>query len=123
MHKSIQQNGKKDKAIFSCTFGRSTHFLKAIFGVYYFVLFGCYVIYFIAIIIGYKLGLVRIPKYPDYRPRRWYPGKNYRKGYRYKKNYIFKKKRRQNKNKKNNLKSPILLLSVFTSIPNVYERC
>ena len=35
------------------TFGRSPHFFKDIFGVYYFVLFSCSVIYLIARIIGY----------------------------------------------------------------------
>ena len=80
-------------------------------------------IYFIARVIGYKLGLVRIPKYPDYSPRRRYPVNNYQRGYRYKNNWSFRKKLLRKKNKKKNLKSPISLLSVFTSVPNVDECC
>ena len=67
-------------------FGRSPHFIMAIFSVNYFIIFSCSMIYFISRILGYKLGLVRIPKYPDHCPRRWYHGKNDRRGYRYKNN-------------------------------------
>ena len=105
------------------TFGRSPHFIKAGFCVYSFIIFSCFVVYFIPRIIGYKLGLVRIPKYYYYRPRHWYPVKTYQRGCWYKKNWIFKKKRSQKKNNKINLKSPISLLSVFTSVLNVDEHC
>ena len=80
-------------------------------------------IYFIAIILGCKLGLLRTPKYPDYRPRRLYPGNNYQRGNRYKNNWHFKNRRHWKKNEKNKLKSPISLLSAFTSVLNVDERC
>ena len=75
--KALNKAAKNILQLSSRTFGRSPHFIRAIFGVYYFLLFSCSVIYFIAIIIGYKLGLVRTPKYTDYRPRRRYPGNNY----------------------------------------------
>ena len=90
--KSFNKTAKYIVQFSSRTFGRSPHFIKAVFSVYSLILFSCYMIYFIAVIIGYKLGLVRITKYPDYRQRRWYPGKNHRGGYQYKNNWIFKKK-------------------------------
>ena len=121
--KAFNKMAKNIMQFSSQKFGSSPHFIKAIFIVYSFLLFSCSVIYFIAIIIGYKLGLAIITKYPDYRPRRRYSSKNYRIGFRYKNNWGFKKKRCQNKNKKKNLKYPISLLSVFTSVLNVDEHC
>ena len=84
--KAFNKTAKQIVQFSSQKFGLSPHFIKAIFSVYYFILFSCSVIYFIARIIGYKIGLVRITKNPDHRPRRRYPGKNYRRGYRYKNN-------------------------------------
>ena len=66
----------------SRTFGRLPHFIKAIFSVYSLILLSCSVIYFITRILGYKLELARIPKYPYHRPRCRYPGNNYLRGYR-----------------------------------------
>ena len=82
--KAFNKTAKQIVQLFSRTFGCSPHFIKAFFSAYYFILFSCSVIYFIARILGYKLGLARIPKYPDHRPRRWHPDKNYCRGYWYK---------------------------------------
>ena len=92
--KAFNKTAKHIVKFSSRAFGRSPHFIKAIFGVYYFILFSFSVIYFIARIIDYKLGLFRIPKYPDYRPRHRYTGKKYRRGYLYKKNLFLNKRRR-----------------------------
>ena len=73
--KAFNKTAKYIVEFSSRTFGRSPHFIKAIFSVYSFILFSCSVIYSIARILGYQLGLVRIPKYPDHRPIRRYPGK------------------------------------------------
>ena len=74
--KSFNKTAKQIMRFSSQTFGRSPHFIKFIVSVYYFIFFSCSVIYFIA-----RILLVRIPKYPDHRPRRRYPGKKYRRGY------------------------------------------
>ena len=61
---------KKILQFSSHTFGYYPHFLSDIFGAYSFSLFGFSVIYFLSVIVGYKLGFVRGPTYCKYCPRR-----------------------------------------------------
>ena len=92
--KEFNKTAKQIVQFSSWTFGRSPYFIKAIFSVYYLILFSYSVIYFITRILGYKLGLLSIPKYPDHYPKRLYPGKIYQRGNRYK-NITLKKQCRK----------------------------
>ena len=104
-------------------FGSSAHSIKAIFSAYSLALFSCALIYFLARIIGYKIGVIKTLKHLSYRPRRRYPGKFYRRGYRSKNNLHHDKKGRRKKKEKERVKPMSSSLLGFTSVPNVDERC